>query len=203
MSFDGKRFYVAYLDTRLRNNPYFFPVINNVHVAAFDTAWNKVDDVAVTSFDTTDLYMAGRPWVILHNNRLYVSYDIDSLEPVTRKELLMWQARVSIYEFNPEFTSIKQNEEINNGFQLEQNYPNPCNSVTSIDFSVPSRQMTTLKVYDIQGREVAVLVNEMKLPGEYTVTFNTKELPDGVYFYQLIIGGYFQMGFGYFIHCVE
>ena len=50
--------------------------------------------------------------------------------------------------------------------------------------------MVRLAVYDILGREVAVLVNEPKMPGEYTVTFNAAELPSGVYFYRLTAGGH-------------
>jgi hypothetical protein len=76
--------------------------------------------------------------------------------------------------------------------QLYQNYPNPCSSTTTIEYSTPIHQMVTLKVYDIQGREVAVLINEMKKPGKYSVTFNTEKLMNGVYFYQLIAGGSIQ-----------
>jgi len=75
---------------------------------------------------------------------------------------------------------------------LSQNYPNPCSSTTSIEFSLPYRQIVTLKVYDIQGREVAVLVNEVKQSGIYTVTFDTKKLSNGIYFYQIIAGDLIQ-----------
>jgi hypothetical protein len=77
-------------------------------------------------------------------------------------------------------------------YLLSQNYPNPCSSTTMIEFSMPYQQMATLKVYDIQGREVAVLVNEVKQPGIYTVTFNASELLNGFYFYQFIAGDFIQ-----------
>jgi len=188
VAFDGQRFYIAYLDTRQRTEPGFFPYYPNVHLAAFDRDWNLVEDVAVTNFSPLDSLFTGRPWVLLHGNRLFVSYDVVPLP----EDLNKIEAFVSIYELNPVHTSIKQNEDIYKGFQLEQNYPNPCNSVTLIEFSVPSRQMTILKVYDMQGRVAAVLVKEMKQPGKYSVTFNTNELPDGVYFYQLITGNSIQ-----------
>jgi hypothetical protein len=97
--FDGQRFYVSYLDTSQRDpGPFvghFFP---NVHLAAFDRDWNLVDDVAVTHFIHADHRFPGRPWVILHANRLYVSYDVDDLDPVTHEERLeTQQAFVSIY----------------------------------------------------------------------------------------------------------
>ena len=97
VAFDGQRFYVAYLDTHQRS-PGFFPVFLNVHLAAFDRAWNLVDDVAVTNFAPSDSKQTGRPWVILHGNRLYVSYDVDTRDPVTHEEHLRWEAYVSIYE---------------------------------------------------------------------------------------------------------
>ncbi len=98
VAFDGQRFYVAYLDTSLRTSETFFPVYPNVHLAAFDRDWNLLEDVAVTNFVLSDLKKGGRPWVIFFNNRLYVSYDVDTVDPVTLEEDLKWQAYVSIYE---------------------------------------------------------------------------------------------------------
>jgi hypothetical protein len=79
-------------------------------------------------------------------------------------------------------------------FRLENNYPNPFNPSTTIEYSIPQnteyspRRMlqTTLKVYDILGNEVATLVNEAKQPGNYKVEFNASNLPSGVYFYRII-----------------
>jgi hypothetical protein len=96
--FDGQRFYVAYMDTRQRSSPGFLPVFLNVHLAAFDRDWNLEDDVAVTNFTPSDNKQPGRPWVILHDNRWYVSYDLDTIDPTTREEQRKWQAYVSIYE---------------------------------------------------------------------------------------------------------
>ena len=98
LAFDGQRFYVAYLDTSQRDPEAFFPVHHNVRLAAFDRAWDLIDDVAVTEFVPADLKQPGRPWVILHANKLYVSYDCDTIDPGTLEEERMWQAWVSIYE---------------------------------------------------------------------------------------------------------
>ena len=70
-------------------------------------------------------------------------------------------------------------------FALEQNYPNPFNPSTKIRFTIVYRQMTSVKVYDVLGREVATLVNEVKEPGTYTVQFNGNRLASGVYVYVL------------------
>jgi|GEM_PF-3467662 len=69
--------------------------------------------------------------------------------------------------------------------RLENCYPNPCNPATTIQFSIVEPQFATLRVYDLLGREVAVLVNEPKEPGRYTVRFDVSGLASGVYCYIL------------------
>ncbi len=98
LAFDGRRFYVAYLDTRQRTEPGFLPVHLNVRLAAFDRDWNLIADMAVTRYTIPDNRQPGRPWVTLHDNRLYVSYDVDTIDPTTKEEQGKWQAYVSVYE---------------------------------------------------------------------------------------------------------
>jgi hypothetical protein len=70
-------------------------------------------------------------------------------------------------------------------FRLEQNYPNPFNPQTTIRFAVPKPSEVRLKLFDLMGREVAVLVDERLQPGEYKVVFNGRRLGTGIYFYKL------------------
>jgi len=70
--------------------------------------------------------------------------------------------------------------------KLENNYPNPFNPVTTIDYSIPVNGMVTIKVFDTLGKEVATLINERKSVGNYSVKFNAANLPSGVYYYTLI-----------------
>jgi hypothetical protein len=70
-------------------------------------------------------------------------------------------------------------------YKLYQNYPNPFNPVTTIKYSVTKTSKISLVVYDILGREIATLVNEEKLSGNYTVQFNASNFSSGVYFYVL------------------
>ncbi len=77
-------------------------------------------------------------------------------------------------------------------YELSQNYPNPFNPVTTINYSISSNGNVQLKVYDILGREVATLVNETKVPGNYKVNFNASNLASGVYFYRLQTGSFVQ-----------
>ncbi len=80
--------------------------------------------------------------------------------------------------------------EIPNYYSLAQNYPNPFNPSTSIKFSVPKPSNVTLKIYDVLGKEVATLVNEMKQPGFHTVDFNASHLASGIYFYRIDAGDF-------------
>jgi hypothetical protein len=75
-------------------------------------------------------------------------------------------------------------------FALFQNYPNPFNSSTTIVFRVRTMEFVSLKVYDVLGREVATLMNEVKEPGEYTVEFDASRLASGVYLYKMNVAGF-------------
>jgi len=75
-------------------------------------------------------------------------------------------------------------------FELSQNYPNPFNPQTRITYSISSEKKVSLKIYDILGREVVVLVNEVKPAGSYEVNFNASNLASGVYFYRLHAGSF-------------
>ena len=88
-------------------------------------------------------------------------------------------------------TGIKyQHNHIPTRFSLSQNYPNPFNPSTTINYQLPVSRFTTLKVYDILGREVAKLVNEEKEAGNYSVEFNANILASGVYFIRMEAGSF-------------
>lgn len=74
---------------------------------------------------------------------------------------------------NPSLTSVEP-AGIPSEFQLHQNYPNPFNPTTRIQFTIVNRQLATLNVYDVLGRVVATLVNDVKEPGTYTVEFDAR-----------------------------
>jgi hypothetical protein len=74
-------------------------------------------------------------------------------------------------------------------FNLYQNYPNPFNPETNIKFDISKSDFVSLKVYDMQGREVANLVNEKMSTGSYSVKFNASNLSSGVYYYSLRTSG--------------
>jgi hypothetical protein len=86
-------------------------------------------------------------------------------------------------------TDVSENNSIED-FRLYQNYPNPFNPTTSIQFTIGSRQFVSLKVYDILGKEIKVLVNEEKPAGVYEVKFDGSNLTSGVFFYKLEAGSF-------------
>jgi hypothetical protein len=72
---------------------------------------------------------------------------------------------------------------------LSQNYPNPFNPNSDIRYQVSESRSVRLSVFDMLGREVAVLVDEVKSPGTYTVRFDGSGFASGVYYYRLTAGG--------------
>ena len=75
-------------------------------------------------------------------------------------------------------------------FALFQNFPNPFNPITAINYHIPELSFVTLKVYDVLGREVIALVNEKKPAGSYEVEYNASSLASGIYFYRLQAGNF-------------
>lgn len=92
-------------------------------------------------------------------------------------------------EYVPHKISVNPPEGIQvDEFDLVQNYPNPFNPTTVINFSVSKNSFATLKVYDILGNEVAVLLNNTIEAGDHSVEFNAADLPSGIYLYKFQAG---------------
>jgi hypothetical protein len=75
-------------------------------------------------------------------------------------------------------------------FKLNQNYPNPFNPSTVITYSIPGVEFVTLKVYDMLGNEIAVLVEGERDAGTHNVEFNSSGLSSGTYFYRIQAGSF-------------
>jgi hypothetical protein len=74
-------------------------------------------------------------------------------------------------------------------YNLSQNYPNPFNPITKINYELPKDGRVKLVIYDILGREIKTLVNELKQAGRYTVEFNGTQYASGVYFFRIQVDG--------------
>ncbi len=102
-----------------------------------------------------------------------------------------WIDEVKFYNYIPEdykdstWTNINEPTELPKQVTLGENYPNPFNPTTKINYQLPRTSDVTLQVYDVLGRQVATLVDQKQQAGSYTVSFDGKQLSSGVYFYRL------------------
>ncbi|MBS1493217.1 MAG: T9SS type A sorting domain-containing protein [Bacteroidetes bacterium] len=83
------------------------------------------------------------------------------------------------------FTNIIPSE-----FYLHQNYPNPFNPITIIKFDIPKTSFVKIKIYDVLGKQIATLLNEIKQAGSYSIDFNASQLSSGIFFYRLETEGF-------------
>jgi hypothetical protein len=89
-------------------------------------------------------------------------------------------------------TSVEAPSQVPVSFSLMQNYPNPFNPTTTIKYAIPSSQHVRLKLFDVLGRQVAVLVDQNQHAGFYGVAFDAATLSSGVYFYRIEAGSFVQ-----------
>lgn len=187
------------IDTALANMiidlPPFFPEIN------FDSRFEYNEFVKRVSTDSgtidldilvhTDAYPIELSWEINPANGINYSFIKDSST-----------GKISVIESNSgtiSFSILVNNriqllafvDKINNSanlpseYALYQNYPNPFNPVTTIKYDIVKAQDVKITVYDILGREVAILVNEQQRPDSYEVKWDASKVSSGIYFYQL------------------
>lgn len=155
-------------------------------------------------------YILGRPAPSAKDNPALTQYDHNSIrnavEPSGANGFQNWVlisasacelADRTYYnnvqpQLNGVLTSVENEESSLKGYSLYQNFPNPFNLVTRIKYSVLSNEYVKLKVFDVFGREIETLVDEMMQPGEYDVKFGNDnlELVSGVYYYQLQVNNF-------------
>ena len=104
----------------------------------------------------------------------------------------IYNYRLKQVDYNGSFEYLNLNGVITIGqpekFSLSQNYPNPFNPTTTIHFGVPNDGLVTMKIYNLNGREVKTIVNDFRTAGYYTVSFNASDLASGIYYYKLTAG---------------
>ncbi len=119
----------------------------------------------------------------------YGGFLISQFANATTQQTALSIKRLRIYLANVGSTSVDRGPETVGRMELEQNYPNPFNPSTQIRFTLQSSDVTRLAVYDVIGREVAVLVDGMMSAGQHQATFNADGLPSGMYLVRLEAGG--------------
>ncbi len=107
----------------------------------------------------------------------------------TTGDNLNGRARIKVF-FENNTTGGDNNSNLPISYNLSQNYPNPFNPVTKINFAIPKQGYVNLKIYDMLGREVKTLMNEVKTPGNYSIDFNASNLSSGIYFYKLQVNDF-------------
>jgi hypothetical protein len=112
---------------------------------------------------------------------------------ITWDSSIQFIRRSERFAFGNPLIGITQNgNKVPASFRLYQNYPNPFNPTTIIKFDLFKTGNVTVKVYDITGKEIQVLVNEIKAPGSYSIRFNAAGLSSGIYFYTMKAEEYFE-----------
>jgi len=97
---------------------------------------------------------------------------------------------IAVKSYSEKVTEVHQITDVPDDYQLQQNYPNPFNPETLIKFQLPKDGFVNLKVYDVLGREVQSLVNEMKKSGRHEVSFDASQYSSGIYFYRLHVNDF-------------
>ena len=127
------------------------------------------------------------------------SFDYDDLVAyktyywrVKAKNQRGWGEFSGPFTFNAEFTSVGGEDGLPAVFMLSQNYPNPFNPVTTIHFELPRESNVVLKVYDLLGQELMMILNEKRAAGRYDVNLDASSLSSGIYFYRLTANDYVQ-----------
>jgi hypothetical protein len=113
--------------------------------------------------------------------------DVDILSCASFSNLVSWWE-------NTTTASVPEHAYPLDDYVLVRNYPNPFNPSTVISYSLPKPSQVDLKVYNITGKEVAILVNGMCDAGGHTVSFDGSDLASGIYFYRLKTGDYENVG---------
>ncbi|MDP1678080.1 MAG: T9SS type A sorting domain-containing protein [Bacteroidota bacterium] len=142
------------------------------------------------------LFSTGNPylWVKTKGNQIWKDISFNLTKPVTSIYCIdslifvgtdlngLWKTTLSNLTMD---MNIDTFYDIPSNYSLEQNYPNPFNPSTTISYSLPTSSLATLRIFDMLGRVVRIVFNELQNGGEHSVSVNVFDLPSGMYFYQL------------------
>jgi Secretion system C-terminal sorting domain len=151
--------------------------------AGGDTGFYVSTDLGSTFTDRTELLGNARiSSIVIHNNYIFVSNS-----NYLSTNISAWRRPLS------QIIGINQlSHEIPAAFSLLQNFPNPFNPVTKIRFDVPKTSSVVIKVFDILGKEIAVLVNEQLTSGTFETEWDAASCASGLYFYRMTAGDFIQ-----------
>jgi exo beta-1,2-glucooligosaccharide sophorohydrolase (non-reducing end) len=166
-------------------------------MAAFKSFYNNYGEDLWGSFGFKDAFNPGINWtagsflaidqgpiiIMVENYRSALLWDLFMANPEI-------QPMLDSIGFVEDLTAVGEESSIELGFELYDNYPNPFNPSTIIQYSIPKSTNVKLEVFNFIGEKIYTLVNETKQPGNYEVTFNAENLSSGVYFYKISTNGF-------------
>ena len=174
-------------------------------VSISGSAWIDAGPQSTITFDRYKIYWmhAGDSvWTFIDESTDMVHHDTLAIWNTTSLSAGEYKLRLTIWDSATDSltafktitlengTGINERNTLPEGFALPQNCPNPFERKTNLQFTIYSLQFTILKVYDMMGNEIATLLDEKLLPGEYDVEFDATGLPCGIYFFRLQAGNY-------------
>lgn len=181
------------------NNGSSFTLVNNGLPLTYgyiqDLAFNSEDHIYLATKD--GLYVSkneAASWMIADQTTTSKMVNILEFDKVDR--LYAGLINEGVHRSSSLLTDIEDETKVVEVYMMSNNYPNPFNPTTSIQYAITSGQFVTLKIYDVLGKEVATLVDEFRNAGSYEVEFQSTvvspQLASGVYFYQLRAGSFIQ-----------
>jgi len=205
----GKFFFRNYLDatyltdsvavtslSSVANNPLFDTL--NIQVSSqYSTLPDGVnsgkgESHLIMKFDDTDYYGI----VLRERNDYKTAYITFGLEQITSEDTQDLVVEKILDWFATPVVGVDKNTEVllaPKNYGLEQNFPNPFNPSTIINYNLPVSGNVEIVVHDILGNEVANLINEKKNAGYHSVEFNASHLTSGIYFYSINVGDFYQV----------
>ena len=141
--------------------------------------WRVIATVSGTSYVDADITVLPKPY------HYTVYYKLTATDLASTESAFSNQVSINVYGVNYKVALNPEEELRPTSFGLSQNTPNPFNPSTVIRYQLPEGTYVSLKVYDVLGREVKTLVDEVKEAGYYAVTLDASQLASGVYYYRL------------------
>jgi len=178
IAFDGENYVVVWED--YRNGPEV-----DIYGAKLDIEGNVIESFPISTQEGDQIHPA---LVRGSDNKVLVVYSgwTNEYQGKTYNSMRIWGKMLGM----PSSIDEDKNNFVVTNFNLEQNFPNPFNPSTKIEYSVPQSSTVVIKVFDILGNEIETLVKEEKPTGTYEITWYAEGLPSGVYFYRLQAGSF-------------
>jgi hypothetical protein len=139
---------------------------STIIIVELDAAYYSINDVGAISYRSGNIQ----------------SFDDASLQAFAFMDAVNWTGSATVINENKNLIPLVN--------KLNQNYPNPFNPTTTISYQLALQGHVSLKVYDVLGRQIVTLVDEVKSAGTYTVSWDAAKLSSGVYFYRLQVGDF-------------